>query len=129
MNVILSIKPKYADAIFAGKKKVEFRKSLFKEGIKIVLVYSSSPVQRIIGYFTIEKIVRDSPHRLWEKFGEAGFIDKENFFKYFADKKTGYSICIDKVVKFPEVVNPFEKFDRFTPPQSFCYYNETVQAT
>jgi predicted transcriptional regulator len=30
MNVILSIKPKFAEAIFAGKKEVEFRKTIFK---------------------------------------------------------------------------------------------------
>lgn len=30
MKVLLSIKPKYANAIFAGTKKFEFRRSIFK---------------------------------------------------------------------------------------------------
>lgn len=124
MNVILSIKPVFANAIFAGLKKVEFRKSLFKENIDCVLVYSSSPIKRIIGYFTIKQIVKDSPQRLWEQFGPDGFINKEDFLKYFDQKKTGYSICIDKTTRFSQDINPLDVFEKFTPPQSFCYNYE-----
>ncbi|HET6989695.1 MAG TPA: ASCH domain-containing protein, partial [Bacteroidia bacterium] len=57
MNVLLSIKPKYAKAIIDGKKKVEFRKLPFKLNVNKVYIYSSAPEQKIIGYFTFDDII------------------------------------------------------------------------
>ena len=52
MKVVLSIKPEFANKIFDGSKKFEFRKVIFKnEKIKTVIVYASSPVQKVIGGF------------------------------------------------------------------------------
>jgi len=58
MTVLLSIKPEFADKIFDGTKKYEFRRRIFKkEGVKKVIVYVTSPVQKIIGEFLIESII------------------------------------------------------------------------
>ena len=66
-SVILSIKPEYAKAIMSGKKRVEFRRKIFKRPVNKVYVYSSSPVKKIIGFFIIDSIIEDSPLRLWNK--------------------------------------------------------------
>ncbi len=124
MNVILSIKPKFAEAILSGEKKFEFRKIRFKEDVQTVYIYCSSPVKKITGSFTYKNIVKDTPEKLWEKFGDDGNIDKDDFFKYFKNKKTGYSICIDSINKFPYCLDPYEIFQDFTPPQSFRYCDE-----
>src|SRR5690349_8883818 len=66
MKVVLSIKPKYANKIFDGTKKYEFRKAIFKnEKIKTVIVYASSPVQQVIGEFEIETILNHDIDTLW----------------------------------------------------------------
>lgn len=122
MNVILSIKPDFANAIFAGKKKVEFRKTLFKKDVEKIFVYSSSPIKKIIGYFTFNDIVEKPPQQLWEQFHEVGAIDEESFFKYFENRETGFSICIDNIEKFPEELDPYEEIKGFVPPQSFRYH-------
>lgn len=121
MNVLLSIKPKYANAILSGEKKVEFRKAPFKSEVERVYIYSSAPEQKIIGYFIIDKIVSASPRKLWKEFSEVGVIEEEAFFNYFADKEIGYSIKIKKVKKFARGLNPSDVFDNFFPPQSFMY--------
>ena|ERR1044072_2037334 len=121
MNVLLSIKPKYANAILTGEKKVEFRKALFKNDVKRVYIYSSAPEQKIIGYFTIDEIVSASPKKLWKEFNPVGVINEEEFFDYFADKSIGYSIKIKKVKKFSKFIDPKKVFDNFFPPQSFMY--------
>ena len=63
--VLLSIKPKFAEAIFSGEKKFEFRKTIFKENINEVFVYVTSPVCRVVGKFTIESIYKDTPEFIW----------------------------------------------------------------
>ncbi len=124
MNVLLSIKPKYANAILAGQKLVEFRKLVFKQEIERVYIYSSAPEQRIIGYFTIDDIVSDTPKKLWKQFSKVGSISEEDFFAYFADKEIGYSIKIKSVEKFTKSKNPKDIFENFVPPQSYMYCEE-----
>lgn len=121
MNVLLSIKPKYANAILAGEKLVEFRKLTFKKQIERVYIYSSSPEQRIIGYFTIEDIISDTPKELWRKYSSVGSITHDDFFEYFANKEIGYSIKIKSVNRFKKSKNPKEIFENFVAPQSFMY--------
>jgi predicted transcriptional regulator len=124
MNVLLSIKPKYANAILAGEKLVEFRKLTFKQEIERVYIYSSSPEQRIIGYFTIEDIISDTPKRLWKMFNNVGSIEEADFFEYFANKEIGYSIKIKHVNRFKESKDPKEIFKNFVAPQSYMYCDE-----
>lgn len=121
MNAILSIKPKYASAILRGEKQVEFRKKIFKNDVKRVYIYSSSPVQKIVGYFTIEEIIKASPTKLWHDFNSVGAIDHDSFFEYFHQNTEGYSICIKKVWEFIQHINPHEYLNSFTAPQSYCY--------
>lgn len=123
-SVILSIKPIYAQAIMNGTKKVEFRKKIFKRPVDKIFVYSSSPEQKIIGFFTISEIIEDEPKHLWAKFNKVGGIKKDAFFDYYKNSKTGFSIKIGEVEKFKEGVNPSDFFENFCAPQSYIYLEE-----
>ena len=48
MAILMSIKPEYANKIFSGIKRYEFRKRIPKQPYERVYVYSSSPVKKII---------------------------------------------------------------------------------
>ena len=121
MNVLLSIKPKYANAILAGEKQVEFRKKTFKKEVERVYIYSSAPEQKIIGYFIIDNIDAAPPEELWKKYNAVGSISKEDFFDYFFEKEIGYSIKIKNFKKFSKSKNPKDIFENFVPPQSYMY--------
>ena len=49
MNVVLSIKPEYVAEIKAGRKSFEFRKTIFRQKVKKVYIYASSPVRKTQG--------------------------------------------------------------------------------
>ena len=121
MNAILSIKPQYANAILKKEKTVEFRKKVFKNEVDRVYIYSSSPVKRIVGYFTIDKIIEAKPKKLWNDFNDVGSIDKKSFFEYFDNSKIGFSICLNEVCEFDKHIDPRDIFESFTAPQSYCY--------
>tara|TARA_R110000796_G_scaffold132940_2_gene248440 strand:- start:16038 stop:16478 length:441 start_codon:yes stop_codon:yes gene_type:complete len=123
-SVILSIKPIYAQAIMSGSKKVEFRKKIFKRQVDKIFVYSSSPEKKIIGFFTIKEIIENSPEKLWEEFNEVGGIEKNDFFNYYQDSETGFSIKISEVEKFENGIEPSDFFENFCAPQSFIYLEE-----
>ena len=122
MDVLLSIKPKYADAILRGEKKYEFRKTLFKrKDVQRILIYSSSPVKRIVASFEAGEILEEKPKKLWDECSFGAGIEKDEFFKYYANKGKGYAIRINNLQKFEEPIDPKELNSGFVPPQSFCY--------
>lgn len=121
MKVLLSIKPQFAEQIFNGNKKFEFRKAVFKnEDVKTIVVYASSPMQKVIGEFEIETILNDSPDKLWKKTKKYAGIDEEYFYQYFADRQYGFAIKIKKVKKYKKPLCLKADFN-LTPPQSFLY--------
>lgn len=125
MKVVLSIKPEFANKIFDGTKKFEFRKAIFKnEKIKTVIVYSSSPVQQVIGEFEIERIINHDIDTLWGLTHQESGITEDYFYKYFADRLEGFAIQIKNVKKYNTPKCLRTHFNLF-PPQSFAYYLQT----
>jgi predicted transcriptional regulator len=123
MRVLLSIKPEFAEMIFAGTKKFEFRRTVFRNpDVKTVVVYASSPVQKVIGEFEIEKIINDELEALWEQTKKYAGIDETCFFNYFSDKNSGYAIKIKNPKKYNKALCLRKNFNT-TPPQSFMYLN------
>lgn len=123
MKVLLSIKPQFAEMIFSGTKKYEFRRSVFKNpDVKTIVVYASTPVRKVIGEFEIEAIINDELVALWELTKKYAGINEDYFFKYFSNKQSGYAIKIKNVTKYGKALCLREDYNA-TPPQSFMYLN------
>lgn len=122
MKVVLSIKPAFANKIFDGTKKYEFRKAIFKNTkIKTIIVYASSPIQQVIGEFEIEKIINHDIDTLWGLTQQFSGISEEYFYEYFAKKETGYAIKIKKTKKYKQP-RCLKADYNLVPPQSFAYF-------
>jgi len=122
MNVIMSIRPKFARMILSGAKRYEFRKCIFKNRhIEKAYIYETSPIKKIIGIFNIGSIIKDSPKGLWNQFGHLSGMNETEFFNYFQDIQIGFAIEIKHLVVLDSPIDPMEKIPGFTPPQSFCY--------
>lgn len=121
MEVILSIKPQFARLIFEGKKKFEFRRTIFKNtNITKVIVYASSPISKIIGEFEIESIIKDELNALWENTQKYSGISIDFYRSYFDGMDFGYAIKIQRPKKYEEEVCIREGYG-IHPPQSFTY--------
>ncbi|MGI9256491.1 MAG: hypothetical protein ACR2PY_06110 [Salinispira sp.] len=124
MKVLLSIKPEFANRIFNGSKKYEFRKVIFRNtDVKTVVVYASSPVQNVIGEFDIEAILQKAPSKLWEETQEFAGISEELFFNYFSERTEGFAIKVKNARPYSEPRCLRERYN-ISPPQSFCYIHE-----
>ncbi|MBC7219347.1 MAG: ASCH domain-containing protein [Hadesarchaea archaeon] len=121
MNVLLSIEPRFAEAILSGTKKWEFRSKKFRIRPKKVYIYCTKPVQRVVGFFEAGKIISGPPSEIWEICGAESGISYDEFICRFKHEKI-YAIEILKVRKF---VSPIElnKLGISTPPQSFTYFD------
>jgi len=123
MKVLLSIKPEFAERIFSGEKRFEYRKSAFKQDVTTVVVYVTQPVGKIVGEFNIGRILHGALSELWEETkGQAG-ISSDFFWRYFSGHDTGYAIEVKKPKRYRAAINPNEK-GSFVAPQSFRYIYE-----
>ncbi|SFS75551.1 ASCH domain-containing protein [Mucilaginibacter polytrichastri] len=121
MRVILSIKPEYANKIFDGTKKYEFRRTIFKDTtVKTVIVYASSPMQKVIGEFEIDIILNDGLNDLWEQTKDFAGITQDYFYEYFSQKQEGYAIKIKNVQRYLQPLCLKDEYN-VSPPQSFLY--------
>lgn len=124
IKVCLSIKPEFVQLIFSGIKKYEYRRSLFREsGVKSVLIYASSPVQRVVGEFEIVDILSGDVDVIWNITNEYSGISKSYYQSYFHDRKIANAIQIGRV----EIYQNFKLLSDYNikrAPQSFCYVAE-----
>lgn len=122
MDVLLSIKPEFASAIFSGEKRFEFRRAIFKDkAVKKVYVYASKPVGLVIGEFEIEEVISEDPDSLWKLTKSASGISKEYFDEYFEGKPVAYAIKVSAVREYSKPATLMELFNINRPPQSFMY--------
>ncbi len=121
MTVLLSVKPEFAEAIFNGTKKFEYRKVGFKKNVNKIKVYATKPVGKIIGEFKVGGILKASPVELWNKTQIDAGIDKDRYLEYFIGKSIGFAIKIESAKKYKEPICPYLEYPNFTAPQSFKY--------
>jgi predicted transcriptional regulator len=117
----MAIHPRYATAILSGGKRVEFRKRRLAADVRVVLIYATTPIQRVIGAFEIESTHIDSPAEIWRTYGTEGLIERDAFDAYYAESASAVAIEFLTTWKFEHAVPLREIHDSLTVPQSFMY--------
>ena len=123
IKVLLSIKPEFAEKIFDGTKKFEYRRTIFKNtNIKHIVVYASSPIQKVIGEFEIGNILYEEKNNLWQQTKEYAGITEDYFLHYFSDRQNGYAIVIKKSQKYCIPLSLKDNFNISPPNLLHIYY-------
>jgi len=124
-DVVLSIKPEYSNKILDGSKTVELRRRFPASPPlgTIAYIYSTSPVQALVGQAEIGGVVRAPVSKLWKQFGRDAQIARADFDNYFAGVSEGFALKLRSVAEFTRPLRLTELRDRFgfEPPQSFVY--------
>jgi len=127
MFALLSVRPSYADAIMNGEKRYEFRPTIFKaRNAQRAYVYSTARIKKIVGSFEVQEIVKDTPCNLWNRFSRWSGMNSKDFFGYFASRSVGFAIGVGSAQAFEIAIDPWTRFDRFVPPQSFYYLDNPL---
>lgn len=87
-----------------------------------MILYSSAPIQKLVGAAYVDTVKRETPEALWaisEEFG--GGVTREELNEYFAGKRTAYGVMLGSVEIAEKQVDPKVAFDEFVPPQSYLY--------
>ena len=122
MKILLSIKPEYANKIFSGEKRFEFRKSIFRNpSVKIVVVYATMPVGKVIGEFEIDEVLQATPNILWSKTKHSSGITKTFFDEYFTGREKAFAIKVLTSKRYKRPLDLEKVAPTRHPPQSFRY--------
>ena len=95
-RILLSIKPEYVDKIFSGEKKVEYRKRVVSD-VDLILIYATSPIQKVVAEFKVEGILSGSPKELWDTTKEIGGINEEDYFAYYNGSNRAFAYKISEL--------------------------------
>src|SRR5687768_6688573 len=120
--VLLSVRPKYADRIASGDKKVEFRRVWTAQPVSELVLYSTSPASRLIAVASIAEIIHAPRSTLWgyaTRLG--GGITRRELFEYFQGVSHGFALILGNVRVLSPPRNPADHSKRFRPPQSFRF--------
>lgn len=127
MPVLLSIKPEFVAKIFSNEKQYEFRKVIFKnKQVKDVVIYASSPVSKVVGEFKIDKIIENTPDKVWELTKDKAGITKSYFDNYFKGKQVAYAIKIKQATQYDKPID-LQDLNIQRAPQSFMYLKHRIK--
>ncbi len=126
-DMILSIKPPYANLIVDGVKTIELRRRFpenLPQGTKIY-VYSTSPQQVVIGECEIKEIIKRPLATLWSAAAIEAMISKKDFDDYFTGLEEGYGVRVWKFKRYekPKSLTSYLG-SKATAPQSYRYVPE-----
>jgi len=125
-QILLSIHPEFVDKILKGEKKFEFRRVKARQLPDRIIMYSTSPVCKVIGEAEVEKIIVDKPELVWEETKNFSGINKDYYVEYYHDRTTAVAYKLKNVIKYDEP-KELKDFEVKVAPQSFVYVDNYEQ--
>ncbi len=127
-DMLVSIRPIYADKILSGEKTIELRRRFPEFDVigSSVLIYSTSPVQAIVGHARIVDVHRLKIEEIWRKFSGQACIARQDFVRYFQGVDEGFAIQLGGVGKFDRPLTAVDLREEYGvyPPQSYRYVDD-----
>lgn len=120
-RILMPINPEYVDEILAGRKRYEYRKIKAKRNnIDKMIIYSTSPIMKVVAEVDIKEILEEDPEKLWEMTKNESGITKDFYNKYYKNKNTAIAYKLGKIRIYDKPKNLYDIGIKYVP-QSFVY--------
>lgn len=124
-TILLSLRPRFANAILAGTKTVEVRRRPIRApGGTLLLLYASAPTMSILGTAELSKVDVQDPDVAWKEHEQELGLTREEFDTYLTGSDVAHLIHVLNPQPLDEPL-PLSDLrasaSKFTPPQSFRY--------
>lgn len=121
MDILMSIKRKYCDAIFDGRKTIELRKS---RPLPLppyrVFVYESKGCGMVVGEFVCCAVERMNVSSIWCIRGDKACVSQRESDAYYDGRNVGFAWLIRDAIRYEAPV-PLSEFGVCRPPLSWSY--------
>ena len=127
MNIplLISIYPDFVEKILTGKKVFEFRKTLPSQLPTHLVIYATSPVQKVVAVAEIVGTISGSPSGIWDRTGKASGISRALYRQYFAGRKTANAFQLGRVCQLRRHLSLAEISPNLVAPQSYRFLDMT----
>lgn len=122
--ILLSINPQYVKSIMCGEKTYEYRKTQCKKRVDKIIIYSTSPVMKVIGEADVDEILVGEPKVIWEITHSQSGIEKSFFDEYYKGKMQAVAYKLKHIIEYDEPKDLID-YGIKNAPQSFQYINVT----
>jgi predicted transcriptional regulator len=122
---LLSVRPRFADALLDGTKTVEIRRrrARIADG-SLCLLYASSPVCALVGAIRVRRTDADTPDALWSRWGEQAGLSRLEYDSYLCGSTLPCAIVVAAAVALHYPISLDElrrRQDDFVTPQSYRF--------
>ena len=123
-ELLMSLRPQYADSILRGGKRVEIRRSFSSKwlGSRIAL-YASAPISSLVGEAVIQQLVEDAPDKIWNSFSTSLGCTKAEFDAYAEGAERVFALVLSNVRAYetPLGLNAARELtgEKLLPPQNY----------
>ena len=122
--MLLSVRPRYAESILAGGKRVEIRRQRpsITPGTPVI-IYATKPVGAVVGTAIIDRVRPGTPSELWAHYQEEMGITQDEFDQYVGDLTTAYLLLLTDASRLPIplTLSDMRESADFQPPRSYRY--------
>lgn len=125
--LLLSIHPKYVDAILLGEKSIELRRRKPRIKSGPMLIYASSPRMELAAEAWVESVTQAPLNLLWQAVRYEASVSRNEFDAYFNGLELGTALHLKRVRPLADTISLErlrELWQGFHPPQGFRYLRE-----
>lgn len=123
-TLLLSLRPRFAQAILSGAKTVELRRrAINAQPGTPILLYASSPTRAIVGTARIREVQHLTPDDAWREYHNCLALARSEFDAYLDGSPRAHLLLLRRVcvLNEPLCLHQLRQDGRFQPPQSFRY--------
>ena len=125
--LLLSIRPRYAQAILSGTKSAEIRRQrpTVHPGTPVI-IYATKPVGALVGTARIANIAEGTPADIWEQHQNCTGVSKAEYDTYLSGAETAYLLFLCQVQRLEPLLTleQIRSAATFQPPQSYRYLSQ-----
>ena len=119
-SILLSINPEHVENILCGKKIYEYRKQVCKRKVDKIIIYSTTPIMKVVGEADVETVLIDKPSKIWGNTKKESGIEKNFFDQYYKGREKAVAYKLANVIKYSEP-KTLSEYGIKNAPQSFVY--------
>lgn len=120
--MLLSVHPRHVDAILAGEKTTELRRTRPTAPVGTpVLIYATSPVAAIVATCRLAAVRSADAESLWPSVARSSAVTREEFDAYFGGGRSAHALELADVARLgvPVSLAHMRSGGAFQPPQTW----------
>jgi predicted transcriptional regulator len=122
--LLISVQPRFAEAILDGSKTVELRRTRVAapEG-SLLILYATAPTMAVVGLVTLDQRDTDLPNSIWRRYRRHMGLRRDEFDAYLVGAHQATALTLREPRRLSQTYPLAALRDEapFSPPQSYRY--------